>query len=1149
MNKLFQLIQDNPALQVLEKGSGNIVVNELFDEAYLIASSFAKKPRRIVVVKNNLYEAQQFYQTITQFMSDNLLFFPYDESMRMEVLAASPELLAERIATYDSLLHKQDYILITHTNAIVRKGPTKKTLEQAILHINVGDRLNMNDLKRKLIDLGYQYIIKVDEPFYYSFRGGIIDVFSINYDNPVRIEFFDDEIDSIRFFDEKTQRTISTTQSIRILPATDLLYTNEMIEPGIKKIEDVFNNCYQKLSVDLQEDLEKYFELDMANIREHDTTCPIAKYYPYLNETASILSYVEDATLYLGTEKGIKDNYKLFVEELFSYHLEMFEEGRMILGLDLTYDLETILAKFSNHIVSSDLFQQKATDIRFDVHLIDPFNGKEEEMAKRIAQYLKISKILIVLNNENLIRKIMQFLGEHLMTCHRVDDSIDLLPGVNLMLGQLNRGFELDLENIVVLTGRELFGILPQKKKSFVKYKNAKVLKNFDDLQEGDYIVHDTHGIGQYLGIKTLEVDGIHRDYLYIAYRGNDTLYIPVEQFKMIRKYQSREGRIPKINKLGGTEWTKTKQKLRKKADDLADGLIKIYAERLAEKGFAFGEDGPDQVAFENDFGYELTADQQQAVEDIKKDMMQSRPMDRLLCGDVGFGKTEVALRAAFKAVENNKQVVFLCPTTILSSQHYRTMVERFKQFPVEIELLNRFVSGKKAKEVLNRVKEGKVDILVGTHRVLSKDVQFKDLGLLIIDEEQRFGVRHKEKIKDLKKTVDVLTLTATPIPRTLQMSLMGIRGLSTINTPPKNRLPVQTFVVEKNNGLIKQIIERELARNGQVFYLYNRTDRIDELAAKLESMIPNAKVGVGHGKMDKDELEDVMLRFINHEFNILVCTTIIETGIDIPNANTIIIEDADHFGLSQLYQIKGRVGRSDRYAYAYLLHRPNKEMTPEATKRLKAIKEFTALGSGYKIAMRDLNIRGAGDILGGEQAGFIDTVGFDMFMRILEEAIQEKTGHVEKKEEIPSQNLAADGYVPKDYVNSDLEKLRLYQALDQATNLHEVDEVKAELTDLYGKLPKEVETLVEKREFDILAYDSRVEKVLESKTDVELTFTKQASTRIDGNELMMLVTQISRNIRINYTFQKIVLKFPKKDQWLGQMNLLLRQVDRFCKE
>ena len=715
-------------------------------------------------------------------------------------------------------------------------------------------------------------------------------------------------------------------------------------------------------------------------------------------------------------------------------------------------------------------------------------------------------------------------------------------PGLNIAVNKIGFGIELVDEKIVIISANELFKTRNIKKPKYFKYKNAKVLKDYQELNIGDYVVHDNHGIGQYLGIKTLEVQGFHKDYLYVAYAGDDTLYIPVEQFKMIRKYSSNEGKVPKINKLGGSQWQKTKTKARSKVDDIADKLIEIYSARINQPGYAFPSDSEIQLEFERSFGYELTVDQLRSVEEIKADMEKSQPMDRLLCGDVGFGKTEVALRAAFKAILGNKQVAFLCPTTILSMQHYKTMIARFKDFPVKIALLNRFTSTKEKKQILSDLKLGNIDLLVGTHRILSKDIVFKDIGLLCIDEEQRFGVKQKEKIKEYRKTIDVLTLTATPIPRTLQMSLMGIRGLSQIETPPKNRQPVQTYVIEKNNVLIKQIIERELARDGQVFYLYNRTSQIANVAYNITLSVPGARVAVGHGQMDKNELEDVMMRFVNKEFNVLVCTTIIETGIDIPNANTIIVEDADKFGLSQLYQIKGRVGRSNRGAYAYLLYNPTKVLNEEASKRLKAIKEFTELGSGYKIAMRDLAIRGSGDILGGTQSGFIDSIGFEMYMKILQDAINEKMGKedVEAEKEIKSVNVKVDGYIPHDYVSSDIEKLELYQRLDNAKTISGVDHLKSEFIDYYGKLPEEVSTLVEKRKLDILASTEIIENLAEVKGKMEITFTKGYSQNVKGDQLFELVNRLFTKPVFRQLGGKIVIVLPKGDQWLERINQLI---------
>ena len=666
------------------------------------------------------------------------------------------------------------------------------------------------------------------------------------------------------------------------------------------------------------------------------------------------------------------------------------------------------------------------------------------------------------------------------------------------------------------------------------------------ELNVGDYVVHDSYGIGQYLGIKTLDVKGYHKDYLYVAYAGDDTLYIPVEQFKMIRKYASADGKVPMIHALGSSKWTKAKQKAKNKIDDIADRLIELYAKRMSSPGFAFSKDNELQIDFENQFGYALTADQQRSVDEIKLDMEKPQPMDRLLCGDVGFGKTEVALRGAFKAILDHKQVAFLCPTTILSMQHFKTATERFKNFPVEIALLNRFTSSKEKKRILKEVKEGKIDLLIGTHRILSKDVAFNDLGLLVIDEEQRFGVKQKEKIKEYRETIDVLSLSATPIPRTLQMSLMGIRGLSKIDTPPKNRLPVQTYVVEKNNTLIKQVIERELARDGQVFYLYNRTDQIANVAYKISSTVPNAKVAIGHGQMDKNELEDVMLRFMNKEFNVLICTTIIETGIDIPNANTMIVEDADKFGLAQLYQIRGRVGRSERGAYAYLLYKKDKSIQDDALKRLKAIKEFTELGSGYKIAMRDLSIRGSGDILGGKQAGFIDDIGLEMYMKILQDAINVRMHKDEKpEEEVKNLNVSVDGYIPDDYVESDYEKLELYQRLDKAKTMSELNSLKAEFDDYYGNLPEAILTLIEKRKLEILSHYSIIEDIKDSGKQLEIIFSPNAFETISGDKLFLLANQLFTKPAFKSLDNKITIKINKHDRWLNRLNEFIETLSK----
>ena len=892
-----------------------------------------------------------------------------------------------------------------------------------------------------------------------------------------------------------------------------------------------------------KDDFEEKIMIDIENLKAHATDSSQYAYYHLFKNVTSIKDYLDAPITILCQEEDIHFQIKNYISENFYYYQELSQSGRFLKDNQLYQDFDSII---KDNYQAINTFTTNKDDVVFLSHDVMFNRDDEKRVIQQINDYLKNSQILISLENKHQLQLMVELFDRHEMKYTLVGIDEVIYPGINLYVGKLASGLELIEEKVVILTANELFGKVNVSKTKYFRFKDAKTLRNFQELNVGDYVVHDSYGIGQYLGIKTLDVKGYHKDYLYVAYAGDDTLYIPVEQFKMIRKYASADGKVPMIHALGSSKWTKAKQKAKNKIDDIADRLIELYAKRMSSPGFAFSKDNELQIDFENQFGYALTADQQRSVDEIKLDMEKPQPMDRLLCGDVGFGKTEVALRGAFKAILDHKQVAFLCPTTILSMQHFKTATERFKNFPVEIALLNRFTSSKEKKRILKEVKEGKIDLLIGTHRILSKDVAFNDLGLLVIDEEQRFGVKQKEKIKEYRETIDVLSLSATPIPRTLQMSLMGIRGLSKIDTPPKNRLPVQTYVVEKNNTLIKQVIERELARDGQVFYLYNRTDQIANVAYKISSTVPNAKVAIGHGQMDKNELEDVMLRFMNKEFNVLICTTIIETGIDIPNANTMIVEDADKFGLAQLYQIRGRVGRSERGAYAYLLYKKDKSIQDDALKRLKAIKEFTELGSGYKIAMRDLSIRGSGDILGGKQAGFIDDIGFEMYMKILQDAINVRMHKDEKpEEEVKNLNVSVDGYIPDDYVESDYEKLELYQRLDKAKTMSELNSLKAEFDDYYGNLPEAILTLIEKRKLEILSHYSIIEDIKDSGKQLEIIFSPNAFETISGDKLFLLANQLFTKPAFKSLDNKITIKINKHDQWLNRLNEFIETLSK----
>lgn len=1139
MKKLINILKDNQGLKNLISRQSDIVINSIYDEALLMASAFLSSHQDMVIVKKNQYEAHLLYQQLNALVPE-ALFFPVDESYRIESLAASSQLQGQRIDTLYKLSHDQPHLLVTHVHATMRYLPEKEIFQKHCIELQVGQKIDIYELQKSLLKAGYLHTTQVDQPFYFSKRGEVIDVFSLQYDHPLRIDFFDDEIDYIKFYDEKNQRTIENVNEIVIIPATDILYDDEEINHVMTTIKDLRDQQYDTTDEIYQDELEEKIAIDLENIRCHSNLSTLYAYYHLFKHVGNLYDYCKNPLIVVSHPNDIASAIKTYTTENFYYYQELSQIGKFLNGLQLYQDFYSI----TKHYLCFKTIADKKDDVYFHSHEISFHHESENETIQQLKDYLTYDRILMCLENNHQLQLMIEMLERHQMKYTLTGIQDEIYDGINLYVGQLIQGIELSDERLVVLTAKELFGEVTIKKPKYFKYKNARVIKNYQELHVGDYVVHDQYGIGQYLGIKTLEVKGYHKDYLYVAYAGDDTLYIPVEQFKMIRKYASANGKVPVIHSLGSSKWEKAKIKARGKIDDIADQLISLYAKRMSQQGFAYSQDNELQIEFEKKFGYELTVDQQRSLDEIKADMEKPQPMDRLLCGDVGFGKTEVALRAAFKAILDHKQVAFLCPTTILSMQHYKTALARFIDFPVEIALLNRFTSSKQKKQILSDLEAGKIDLLIGTHRILSKDVRFKDIGLLIIDEEQRFGVRQKEKIKSYREIIDVLVLSATPIPRTLQMSLMGIRGLSQIETPPKNRLPVQTYVIEKNNVLIKQVIERELARDGQVFYLYNRTQEIENVAYHIASMVPNAKVAIGHGQMNKDELEDVMLQFMNKEFNVLVCTTIVETGIDIPNANTIIVEDADRFGLAQLYQIRGRVGRSDRGAYAYLLYRKDRIINEDAMKRLQAIKEFTQLGSGYKIAMRDLSIRGSGDILGGKQAGFIDDIGFEMYMKILQDSIDERMG-VEKQaeEDIKNLNISVDGYIPENYVDSDYEKLELYQKLDKAKTIRELDDLRNEFSDYYGRLPNAIETLLSKRKLDILSHDDIIDDILEVKNEIEIRFSDQAAKKIAGDQLFIKANQLFTKPRFKAFHNKISIIIKKDGKWLNHLIELLEIV------
>lgn len=1142
MKIILQEIKDNEAVQSILKKQSNLGNLSLSEESLLIASSYSQHPKSIFVIKNTAYAAQKLYERIYSLIGDEVLLFTMEESLRVEAIAASPESKANQMEVIARLKENKPCICIMNAAAAIHYLPAPDVFDKHCINVKTNEEIPYDQLQELLFEAGYTHVNRVDQPLCYASRGGIIDVYSMNYDHPIRIEFFDNEIESIRFFDISTQRTIEVVDKVQIVPASDILYTDDEIAQIVIRANEELEHS-SKLSPKVQERLKNQINEDLDAIANHCPESRLYRYHAFLDKGSTIMDYVKDAMIIISSKEEIQDAIKHIQEETISYIQELYQEGVGLCRFSVYADLQKEI--IHHDVIDFHLFVDYKKPISSQFMTMSLGDINLERTIHEIMDESRKRKVLLCLD-EAESKKVKELLTNENVPYRMVSSEDTLEIGIQFLHHKLVEGFTCIRENFSVYTSKELFHTMKQAAHYSNKFKEAEVLHDYQELNIGDYVVHNQHGIGKYLGIVNKVMDGVHKDFLHIAYKGDDVLLVPLEQFSLIRKFVSKEGASPKLSKLGSGEWEKTKKKVSAKIAELADRLIHLYANRDENIGYAFQKDTELQMQFENDFEYELTHDQAQAVREIKKDMEQVKPMDRLLCGDVGFGKTEVAARAAFKAVIDTKQVAFLCPTTILSLQHYKTFIKRYANYPVRIEVINRFITPADQKRIIQEVKDGTIDILIGTHRLLSKDIVFKDLGLLVIDEEQRFGVEHKEKIKELKNSVDVLSLSATPIPRTLQMSLIGIRSLSQLNTPPLNRMPVQTYVIEKNFSMIKEIIERELGRNGQVFYLYNNVKEIYNVARKLREALPDVEIGVAHGQMARDDIEDVMMQFTNNTYQVLVCTTIIETGIDIPNANTILIDEADHFGLSQLYQIKGRVGRSDRLAYAYLMYSPHRQLSEIAMKRLKSIKEFTQLGSGYKIAMRDLTIRGAGDMLGPQQAGFIDTVGIDMYIEMLNTAISEKKGiKIEEKKELAKANVKVDAYIPSQFASQDYEKITLYQRMEAIRTKQELLAMMDEIKDNYGRLPKAVQLLFEKKRLDICINEPHVESFQELAKDVELTFTATWSNTIDGVKLFEMMTTISKDIVIRYKNQRITMRMPKIKDWLYMIIEVLERTEK----
>ena len=1129
-------LQQTPCVNECTQGFRCIQASSMIDKAMTLAASYRDNPRAILVVMRNSYAAQQLYDRLANLLNSNEVdLYTVEESLRVEAITTNNVQQGNRVEVLNRCLEDSNRILITHAFAMSKVVPLASDFRHAQINVSVGQVLRMDDLCQRLINIGYTRVAHVYAPLTFARRGFVIDVFPINA-QPIRIEYFDDEIDSIKVFDEQTQRSVSSLDNACLSVASEYYFNAKQIE----QINGRVNALLEKESdPTLIENVTN--DLNRLNNRQFDAS--LYPYVAYMDDKGCLLDYLPNAQIITDPMHQVVDSLKYYQLEASNYLQELVEYKKILPKFALFFPTTQLQS------LTHGEFAQFANDDT-NVHEVDSVSKSLEENLNFLVKQTKFNHQVIAVN-ENDIEKVINTCLQLNIDYHLIDDTDELPSGLSITLESYYEGFSIESLSLIVFTANELFHRKNALYRYTNKYKQAESLNAYTQLNNGDYVVHNQYGVGQYIGIVTRVTNGLKKDYLHILYADNGELFVPLEQFHLVRRFVAADGVVPKLNKIGSDTWKKTKAKLKESLQDLAQRLVELYSERKKEIGFAFPSDSAEQLDFENEFEYPLTPDQQSAVDAIKACMELPYPMDYLLAGDVGFGKTEVAIRCAFKAVQAGKQVAVLAPTTLLSRQHYITFVNRFSNYPVNIALLNRFVSPSMVKQTLAGIQTGSVDIVVATHRILSKDIRFKDLGLLIIDEEHRFGVEQKERLAEMKHNMDVLSLSATPIPRTMQMSLMGVRQSSQLTTPPNNRYPVATYVVEHNDKLIKEVMERELARGGQVFYLFNHTVEIYPYAKRIQQLLPKARVGIAHGRMEAQELEATMDEFIQGNTDILLCTTVIENGIDIPNANTILVDNAHRLGLAQLYQIKGRVGRSTRMGYAYLMIPEHYQLTEVAQKRLNAIKEFANLGDGYQIAMRDLMIRGAGDLLGAKQSGFINTVGMDMVIEMLKEEIEvAQDANKKSKEIIKKQVLPLNATIPNSFTQVNYDKLDLVTNLENCDDKQSLLAYQDKIKDEYGKLPSEVEELFLKRRFEIASDETKMEKITIGAT-MTILFNGALSALMDGELLFDTVYRLDNNAKIAFKNGKVSIEWKQTNkknlthsiQLMENINTLLKKV------
>lgn len=1087
MNFLIKTLEENKKFQELTKQiskTGPIAISGLVDveKLHVLAGIFNETKRPMVLVTYNEIQARKLYQDLKKLIKQTY-FFPKKEITSYDYVAQSKEIEYKRIDVLNKMYlakkQKEPIIIVTTIEAVMQKMVAKDTLYQNVIDFEVGKTYLLDGIKEKLVGLGYERSDLIENKGQFSIRGGIVDV-GLSEKIGVRIEFWGDEVDSIRFFQISSQRSTEMLKEITIFPAHELI---------VQDLSEAVKNIQEKYPEEIE---------DIELIKNGDYISKINKYFnEFYENQASFLDYMSDEYLLLLDEKSkinqrktniIEDNNKL-IASLVEKEKFVPEAIENISKFEYNFEEKQIIYLEQNDSIKN------IQKYYFETREINFYNLQLDLLLADIVTYQKNKKKVVLLaGNEISAKKLCDILKENQINYKYEQEAENVKPGeIIVTIGGFSSGFEnYDLNLIVISLQNNFEEPVKRKKKLSSTFKDSEKIV-FADLKPGDIVVHQTHGIGQFIGVNTITADGVTKDYIKIKYRNDDILYVPTNSLDSVRKYiGGGDNSSPRLNKLGGKEWSATTSKVKKNLEAVAKDLIELYAKRQKIKGFSFSPDTPWQKQFEDSFPYTETDDQLRCIQDVKKDMEKPQPMDRLLCGDVGYGKTEVAIRAAFKAVMDQKQVAYLVPTTILANQQYEEFKTRMQEFAINVELLNRFKTKKEQDEIIKKLKLGEVDVVVGTHRLLSEDVNFKDLGLLIIDEEHRFGVKDKEKIKKLRTNIDVLTMTATPIPRTLHMSIVGVRDMSVIYEPPHNRKPVQTYVLEYDQEVITEAITKEIERGGQVFYLFNQVEGIEKKSNEISMLVPEAKVGFAHGKMSGRELEEIMESFINQEINVLVCTTILESGIDIPNANTIIVENADRLGLAQLYQIRGRVGRSDKQAYAYITYKRDKLLSEVADKRLKAIKEFTEFGSGFKIAMRDLEIRGAGSMLGEMQHGHMEQVGYDTYCKLLDEVIKEMQGIEVVEEQDVQIDLAVSSYIPDNFIENSSQKIEIYQNIALCRTEEELQNVIDEVIDRYGRLPKELENLIDIARIKQLARKANILKIAQRENGIVFYFVKE---------------------------------------------------------